>query len=180
MAHDGVHPAGLQQLIEAGRKILLVGREQRKLTIQRPANGGMHIEMTTADRPRRIGGAIEGLHRLLESKSPPRLIARGDRQMAAAEQAIEVVVQIATRGADRRQVTKNDQQRLGERLPPLAQIVSQLQQQLGRRGLIAMDASGEDRRLTPRRGRQQLQDALAQPAGLDVRRKGPRLQAAVQ
>lgn len=118
MAHDGVHPAGLQQLIEDGRKILLVGREQRKLAIQRPANGGMHIEMTTADRPRRIGGAIEGLHRLLESKSPPRLIARGDRQMAAAEQAIEVVVQIATRGADRRQVTKNDQQRLGERLPP--------------------------------------------------------------
>lgn len=100
--------------------------------------------------------------------------------MAAAEQAIEVVVQIATRGADRRQVTKDDQQRLGERLPPLAQIVGQLQQQLGRRGLIAMDASGEDRRLTPRRGRQQLQDALAQPAGLDVRRKGPPLQAAVQ
>ena len=28
MAHDGVHPAGLQQLIETGRKILLVGRER--------------------------------------------------------------------------------------------------------------------------------------------------------
>ncbi len=32
-------------------------------------------------------------------------------------------MQIATRGADRRQITKDDQQRLCERLPPLAQIV---------------------------------------------------------
>ncbi len=38
--------------------------------------------------------------------------------MAAAEQAIQVVMQIATRGADRRQITKDDQQRLCERLPP--------------------------------------------------------------
>lgn len=59
MAHDGVHPAGLQQLIEIGRKIPGVGREQRKLAIQRSANGGVHIEMTTVDRPRRIGGAIK-------------------------------------------------------------------------------------------------------------------------
>ena len=123
MAHDGVHPAGLQQLIQIGRKIPGVGREQRKLAIQRSANGGVHIEMTTVDRPRRIGGAIKSLHRLLQRKSPPRLISRGDRQMAAAEQAIQVVMQIAARGADRRQITKDDQQRLCERLPPLAQIV---------------------------------------------------------
>lgn len=32
-------------------------------------------------------------------------------------------MQIAARGADRRQITKDDQQRLCERLPPLAQIV---------------------------------------------------------
>ena len=100
-----------------------MGREQRKLAIQRSANGGVHIEMTTVDRPRRIGGAIKSLHRLLQRKSPPRLISRGDRQMAAAEQAIQVVMQIAARGADRRQITKDDQQRLRERLPPLAQIV---------------------------------------------------------
>lgn len=73
--------------------------------------------------------------------------------MAAAEQAIEVVVQIAARGADRRQVTKDDQQRLRERLPPLAQIVGQLQQQFNRRGLIAMHTGGEDRRTAPRRRR---------------------------
>jgi hypothetical protein len=51
VCHDGIHPAGLQQLVEARRKIPGVGREQRKLAIQRPANGGMHIEMTTVDRP---------------------------------------------------------------------------------------------------------------------------------
>ena len=179
MAHDGIHPAGLQQLVEARRKIPGVGREQRKLAIQRPANSGVHIEMATVDRTRRIGGAIEGLHRLLQRKSPPRLITRGDRQMAAAEQAIQVVVQIATRGADRRQVTKDNQQRLSERLPPLTQIVGQLQQQFRRRGLIAMHARGEDRRLAPRRRRQQLQDPLAQPASLDARREAPLLQAAV-
>ncbi|STW14949.1 Uncharacterised protein [Klebsiella pneumoniae subsp. rhinoscleromatis] len=101
-----------------------MGWEQRKLAIQRSANGGVHIEMTTVDRPpphrRRDKKACTGL---LQRKSPPRLISRGDRQMAAAEQAIQVVMQIAARGADRRQITKDDQQRLRERLPPLAQIV---------------------------------------------------------
>ena len=117
MAHDGVHPAGLQQLIEIGRKIPGVGREQRKLAIQRSANGGVHIEMTTVDRPRRIGGAIKACTACSSAKAR-RDSFPGDRQMAAAEQAIQVVMQIAARGADRRQITKDDQQRLRERLPP--------------------------------------------------------------
>lgn len=99
--------------------------------------------------------------------------------MAAAEQAIQVVMQIAARGADRRQITKDDQQRLRERLPPwLRSWVSCSSSSIG---AVSLPCTPAERIVAWRHGAVGSScKMLAQPAGLDARRKGPRLQAAVQ
>jgi hypothetical protein len=80
--------------------------------------------------------------------------------MPPAKQAVEVVMQIAATGANGRQIAEHQQQRMAERLFTLAQRLHDLQQDLNRRGFVAMDPRRHYRSLRPWRLRQQLQHAI--------------------
>ncbi len=173
MAHDGVHPAGLQQLIEIGRKSRR-GPGAAQLAIQRSANGGVHIEMTTVDRPA-ASAAIKACTACSSAKArrdsfrvtarwrPPnrrfRSLCRWRRARIAGN-------------------TKDDQQRLRERLPPLAQIVGCCSSSsIGAVSLPCTPAEGSSRR----HGAVGSSCKCPRPAsGPRCPPEGPRLQAAVQ
>ena len=117
-------------------------RQQRELLEHRRANRRMHVDV-----PACIGllrrGREESLRGGFKGGGARCFVTvlRG-RGVTAAEQAVQIVVEVAARRAHRVEIAEHDQQTACERYVAGADSVYELRQQFDRGGFVAVDAGG--------------------------------------